>query len=78
MKHIKTFESFVGDVNEIQKAKAVAVAADYIAPNVKSFLDKGDFEVITQKNLKVGDDIVKKDNMLFAEIAGISGDVITV
>jgi hypothetical protein len=77
MKHIKTFESFVGDVNEIQKA-TLSPGEDNMAPNVKRYLEDGDFEVITPRSLKVGDNIVLKRNMMFAEIAGISGDVITV
>ena len=62
--------------NEIQKA-TLSPGEDNMAPNVKRHLEDGDFEVITSKNLKVGDNIVKKNNMLFAKITRISGDKIT-
>jgi hypothetical protein len=58
---------------EIQKA-TLSPGEDNMAPNVKRYLEDGDFEVITPRNLKVGDSIVLKRNMMFAEIVKIEGD----
>ena len=49
-----------------------------IAQNVKNYLESGHFEMITPEDLKVGDTIVKKNNMLFADITKIKDNVITI
>jgi preprotein translocase subunit YajC len=49
-----------------------------IAQNVKNYRKSGHFETIAPKNLKVGDTIVKKNNMLFADITKIKDNVITI
>jgi hypothetical protein len=49
-----------------------------IVQNVKNYLESGHFETITPEDLKVGDTIVKKNNMLFADITKIKDDVITI
>jgi hypothetical protein len=62
---------------EIKKA-TLSPGEDDMAPSVRRHLEDGDFEVITPTNLRVGDDIVKKNNMLFAAIRKIEGDRITI
>jgi len=49
-----------------------------IAQNVKNCRKSGHFETITPEDLKVGDTIVKKNNMLFADITKIKDNVITI
>ncbi len=49
-----------------------------IVQNAKNYLESGHFETIAPKNLKVGDTIVKKNNMLFADITKIKDNVITI
>jgi hypothetical protein len=62
---------------EIKKA-TLSPGEDDMVPSVRRHLEDGDFEVITPTNLRVGDDIVKKNNMLFAAIRKIEGDRITI
>jgi hypothetical protein len=62
---------------EIKKA-TLSPGEDNMAQSVRTQLEDGNFEVITPTNLRVGDDIVKKNNMLFAAIRKIEGDRITI
>lgn len=51
---------------------------DEMDQSVKNYLDSGDFVVINPKNLKVGDNIVRKNAMDFAEVKKINNDKITI
>lgn len=62
---------------EIQQA-TLSPGEDNMAQSVRTQLEDGNFEVITPTNLRVGDKLVLKRNMVFAEITNIEGDRITV
>jgi hypothetical protein len=51
---------------------------DEMDQSVKNYLDSGDFVVINPKNLKVGDNIVRKNAMDFAEVKKINNDKVTI
>ena len=59
---------------EIQKEAQKATlppGEDNMAQSVKTALEDGELEVITSENLKVGDQLVLKRNMMGAEITKI-------